>query len=882
MNKNFGKPLDIDYVKKNFEDLFSGLGTFEEPYSITMKENAIPVARPPRRVPLKLIDKLRNKLNELEERGIIAKVGNGNEWVGHIVTVEKKDGSLRICLDPQELNKNIVNENFLLPTLDELSTKLRDMKYFSVMDLKDGFWHVKLDERSQNLCTFATPFGNYKFLRMPFGIKPGPQVFQNRNMKNFGDIGNVFVYSDDILITGKTEKEHDETLLKVLNRARECGVKFNISKMKIKENRVKYLGHIFSENSILPDPDRIIAIKEMGYPKDKNDLMKFLGVVNYLRAFIPNLAELTSPLRELIKKNVIFSWQNQQSDAVEQIKAKILEAPVLIPFDQNRDIRIECDASKNGLGCCMFQDGKPISFASRSLTDSEKNYSQIEKEFLSILFACKKFHFFTYGRKVRIVNDHKPLLGIMKKEIHKIPSSKLQRIRLKLLNYDIDLEYAPGKTIHIADYLSRYMRQTDEKGEDEIMTDSVMSINVSDERKNEFKIETEHDQNLKILKTYCMNGWPDDKTKCHETLKYYYKIKNEIFLEEEILFYNERIIVPLSMRKAILNQLHESHFGITKTIKRAKEIVYWPNLNNDIIEKIGECTICQLNAPKNQKEPLIPHEVPDKAFDKVGCDILEFENKNYLVVVDYYSKWIELSQMKGKQASNVNAELMQIFSHFGIPKIVIADNMPFGSYECTEFAKKLDFKIITSSPHYPKSNGLAERSVQICKNILRKTNNFFEMQKALLEYRSTPTQFMTYSPAQLVQNRNLRTSLPAHVNKFKPKLCTEDVVKMQIQKKTIDSKKYYDRNAKFRHEFNIDDKVYMWNANRWVPGVIIKQLDAPRSYLVTANNKQYRRNSRDIRIRVETSPSIESNKAFNSSQSDINFQRKRLRNGKEY
>lgn len=258
---------------------------------------------------------------------------------------------------------------------------------------------------------------------------------------------------------------------------------------------------------------------------------------------------------------------------------------------------------------------------------------------------------------------------------------------------------------------------------------------MSEERKHEFKIKMEHDDILKILKSYCLNGWPNDKTKFPDSLKFFYKMKNEIFLEDEILFYNERIIVPLKMREQILKQLHESHFDITKTIKRAKEIVYWPNLNNDIIEIINRCSNCQLNVHKNKKEPLIPHEVPDKAFDKIGCDILEFENKNYLVVMDYYSKWIELTQMKGKQASNVIAELMQIFSRFGIPKIVIADNMPFGSFECTEFARKLDFKFVTSSPHYSKSNGLAERSVQISKNILRKTNNFIDLQKALIEYR---------------------------------------------------------------------------------------------------------------------------------------------------
>lgn len=239
--------------------------------------------------------------------------------------------------------------------------------------------------------------------------------------------------------------------------------------------------------------------------------------------------------------------------------------------------------------------------------------------------------------------------------------------------------------------------------------------------------------------------------------------------------------------------------------------------------------------------------------------------------------------MKGKQASNVIAELMQIFSRFGIPKIVIADNMPFGSFECTEFAKNLDFEFVNvnSSPHYPKSNGLAERFVQICKNMLTKTNNFIDLQKALLEYSSAPTQFMTYSPAQLLQNRNIRTILPAHINKSKPKLCSESEVKAQLEKKTNNSKKYYDQNAKERNDFGIGDTVYVWHANRWVPGVINKKPNEPRSYVVSANDKLYRRNSRDIRIRFET-PSIETRNALNFDQTETDFPRKKLRSGKEY
>lgn len=201
---------------------------------------------------------------------------------------------------------------------------------------------------------------------------------------------------------------------------------------------------------------------------------------------------------------------------------------------------------------------------------------------MSILFACEKFHFYTYGRSIKVINDHKPLLSIVKKEIHRIPSAKLQRMRIKLLNYDVNLEHAPGKTIQLADYLSRYMIETGDAVEDKTLKESVLSINVGDERKKQLKEQTEKDEILKTVKEFCKNGWPNDKSKCREQLQYYYRLKNEIILDDDLLFYNERIKIPAIMRKTILNKLHEPHFGMTKTKQRARESVFWPNINNDI------------------------------------------------------------------------------------------------------------------------------------------------------------------------------------------------------------------------------------------------------------------------------------------------------------
>lgn len=829
--------------------MFKGLGCFETEYKINLKENARPIAHAPRRVPHAIISKLKNKLDELVANKIIEKANGYNEWVSHLVTVEKKDKekSLRLCIDPCELNQNILNEHAYIPTFDDIASKLNGMQYFTVLDLKDGFWHVKLSEESKKLCTFATPFGNYRFLRLPFGIKTGPEVFQQMNTENFGNIENVIIYFDDILVVGRTKEEHDATLRQVLDRARERNVRFNKNKLQLALKEVKYLGHIFSKNIIKPDPERLLAIKEMNRPKNKTDLQTFLGVANFMRPFIDKLSEKTAPLRELLKKNALFNWTELHDRVFDEIKSSILKSNILVPFDASKELTVQCDASQSGLGCCLIQNGKPISFGSRTLTACERNYSQIEKEMLSIIYACTKFKFYTYGRKIRVVNDHKPLLGIMKKEIHKIASSKLQRMKLKLLNFDITLEYAPGKTIQMADYLSRYMINSGEKEEDKSFTESVLTINVSDERKIELQKETERDEILKKIKEYCKNGWPNNKSKCPAPIKYYYKLRNDILIEDDLLFYKERIIIPSALRHQILNKLHEPHFGITKTQKRARNAVYWPCINNEIEQLVSNCRICQENSAKNKKEPMIPHEVPNEPFKKVACDILEHKGKSYLALSDYYSKWIELVKLNGKTAQEINKHLIRIFSTFGYPHIIIADNVPFGSFECREFAKKHDIKIETTSPTYAQSNGMAEKTVDICKRILKKTKNEEEIMRALLAYRTTPPKHMTYSPCELLQNRILRTDIPMHVNKFKPKLCSG--VEDQLQNKQNKSKIYYDKTARLRStDFQTNQPVLFQNNNKWQHGTIAMKHNTPRSFVIDSDGRSYRRNTKHIKV----------------------------------
>ena len=795
-------------------------------------------------MPIKLHSKLLDTLNKLQELKVISKVNEARDWIHSLVLVEKKDGTLRLCLDPRNLNKFIKKQPCLIPTLEEITLKVNNAKHFSVLDLKDGFWHIILDKESQKLCTFSTPFGNYQFNRLPFGVSSAPEIFQCYNQQVFGDINNVMIYLDDILVEGKTQEEHNEALNNVIERAKQFNIKFNESKFQYNVSEVKYLGHIFSDKGILPCKDRVEAIQELQNPNSKKELQKFLGIINYVRNFVPCFAEVTAPLRELLKKDVVFQWSDKHSNAVNKVKELLVSPPILASFDSNKELTIQCDASQNGLGACLMQVGTPIAFSSRSLSETEKRYSQIEKEFLAITYACKKYHNYIYGQKVSVMTDHKPIISVFQKDIHKVASAKLQRMRIRMLNYDVNVEYLPGKYMHIADYLSRHFREVGDSEEDSTFFETVLSINMSNEKHEIFEKELLKDETLKIVANFCKNGWPVHKSKVLDSVKIFYKNKNEIILENNILFLGDRIIVPKSLKNAMMAQLHEPHMGITKTKRRAKELFYWPLMDSDIENFISKCQICLHFSNSNVKEPLISHYIPKIPFIKVGCDILQFKNKSYLICVDYYSKWFEYKLLKNKSSQEVINKWMEIFSTYGIPQIVIADNVPFNSFECRNFAKNWGLDIVTSSPHYPRSNGLAEKYVGIFKNILKKCETEEKIRLSILEYRNTPTQDLEFSPSQLLCNRRLRTKLPIKNILLHPKL-NKDVNK-QFNNKSQRSRQFYNRSCKQQRPFYVGEKIFIQDYlnGKWVNGSISAITNTPRSYMVKDDfGRVYRRNS---------------------------------------
>ena len=398
-------------------------------HQIVTDPSVSPVVHAPRKVPIALLPKLRVALDDMERDGIIVKCDKPTDWMSSLLIVEKKIGSPRLCLDPRDLNKAIKREHLVVPTCEDVTARLHGKRvFFSLIDMTNGFWQVCLDDESSRLCTFNTPFGRYHMRRLPFGISSAPEIFQKRNTQVFGDIDGVHIIFDDLIIAASDDSEHDQILRKVLERARANGVRFNRSKVQLRLPEVKYLGHLLSANGVRPDPDKVIAIREMPTPGDRKELLRFLGMTTYLSKFIPAYSTITDPLRLLLKKDALWQWHPEHDSAVSKLKEQVEKTPTLAYFNPNKPVVIQTDASSTGIGSCLLQDERPIAFASRSLTDAETRYAQIE-ELLAIVNACEKFSHYIYGHQTTVHSDHKPLEAIWRKQIN-ATSPRLQRMLL--------------------------------------------------------------------------------------------------------------------------------------------------------------------------------------------------------------------------------------------------------------------------------------------------------------------------------------------------------------------------------------------------------------------------------------------------------------------
>ncbi|UYV63198.1 K02A2.6-like [Cordylochernes scorpioides] len=645
------------------------------------------------------------KLEELEKAGIIAQVNVATEWCAPTVIVGKPNGDIRLCVDLSRLNEHVQREVHPMPVVEHMLGQLGEARFFSKLDANSGFHQIPLSPDCQHLTTFITPFGRYKYCRMPFGISLAPEYFQRVMSIILQGMDGVMCYLDDILIFASDSKTHDRILRLVLRKLKEAKVTLNKAKCVFGVPRINFLGHILDEDGIRPDPAKIEAVAKMPAPTDVHGVRRFLGMVNHLGRFVENLSEIVAPLNQLLVKGQDFVWDCSQERAFRKLKELLTTQPILAAYDVRKPTMVSSDASSYGLGAVLKQ----------------------EDEMLTKIFEAQQ-----------------------------------------------------------------------------------------------------EDTTLKAVVNYLEQGWPDKK-KMSQALLSYWHVKDELGVQNGLLMRSCRLVIPASMKLEILDKLHAGHFGITKTRLRARETVWWPGISKEIAETVRKCSVC-IQEAVSKHEPLIPTNFPTRPWQKIGMDLFKFENKWYLVVIDYYSRFPEMIQLDRLTANVVVRSCKSIFSRHGIPETVVSDNgTQFGAArEFANSARQYGFTHVTSSPRFPQSNGMAEAGVKIAKLILKKNQ---DPSLGLLEYRSTLLE-NGYSPAELLMGRKLRTTLPIAPENLNPKLVDSQTLKRKEGRRRKDMKSRYDRRcgATDMEELSEGDTVWITDMRTW--GIVKQKASTPRSYLV--------------------------------------------------
>ena len=855
---------DAQSIQVNFPSLFKGLGTLGDAYTIKLKEGAVPYSLfTPRNVAIPLREKVKTELNRMETNGIISRVTNPTSWCAGMVVVPKGDGSVRICVDLKPLNQNVLREVHPIPKVDDTLAQLAGATIFSKIDANSGFWQIPLAEESRPLTTFVTPYGRYLFNKLPFGISCAPELFQSRMNKILDGLKGVVCQMDDVLVFGSNQAEHDQHLIATLERIKAAGVTLNKDKCKFSVSAVKFLGHVVNKDGIKPDPEKTSAIVNMKPPQNVSELRRFMGMANQLGKFSCHLADLTYPLRGLLSSKRAWLWGPEQEDAFKRVKEELAKPTVLALYQPGSDTKVSADASSYGLGAVLLQcttnTWKPVAYASRALSETEKRYAQIEKEALAVTWACTKFTDYILGCKFVIESDHKPLIPLLNsKHLDSLPP-RILRFRLRLAKFDYTVTHVPGKLLYSADALSRAPASPVVPSEDDSLQDDaelfvttiVSSLPASKGRLVEYQKAQQEDPTLTLVKDYCNKGWPAKET-VEPDVKPYWTVQNSLTLGNDLLLYNNRIVVPLALRKETIKKIHEGHQGIERCRQRALTSVWWPGVSEQVTQYVQQCPeCCRENRPK--KQPLLYTPLPDYPWQVVGTDLLELRGKHYLLVVDYFSRYPEIIKMTSTTSASTIAALKAIFSRHGIPEVVRSDNGPqYSSQEFAKFSKLYSFKHITSSPLYPQSNGQAERTVQTVKKILRQSEDIY---KGLLVYRSTPLPWCKLSPAELSMGRRLRTQLPLTDRQLIPQWSYLSEFRKLNKKFKKKQERDYNRQHRARELPSLPDESEVWvtSNNHPIPGRVVTSADTPRSYLVETPSGQLRRNQQHLNIVPERS-----------------------------
>ena len=427
------KISSVEDLLRLYPNSFDRLGSLKGEYDIKVDPTVPPVQHARRKVPIESKAAIEEAIDYMVKQDILEPQIEPTPWVSSVTYPVKPTREVRPCLDARDLNKAIIRENHKPQTVEEIAHQLAGAVVFTKADALKAFLQVHLTEESSKLLVINTHKGRYRFKRMPFGAKMSQDVFQMKMDLIMERCPGVISIHDDIVVYGVSEEDHDANLVNLLNVAQIEGLVLNSKKLELKRPRVSFFGTEYSADGMHPCPKKIQGITEMTPPStDKQQLASFIGMVTYMGNFVPHLSHHTEPLRAMLKQEVVFAWDEMANASFQKIKDLIAKSATkpLRYYDRRKPVTVQADASQRGLGACLLQDGQPIAYASKSLTDTETRYANIERELLAIVFACQRFNTYVLGRPFTVESDHKPLEMIHQKSLASAPP-RLQQMLLQ-------------------------------------------------------------------------------------------------------------------------------------------------------------------------------------------------------------------------------------------------------------------------------------------------------------------------------------------------------------------------------------------------------------------------------------------------------------------
>ncbi len=608
---------------------------------------------PYRRIGYHLLEAVDRELDKLLEQGIIEPVEKPIDWATVLVPVpkKKKPGAVRLTTDSRAANKAIIRTKYPTPTISEIAYDMNGAVKFSRIDFNKAFHQLVLDSASRNITTFVYHRGYFRFCTLNMGISPATEIFQhtiqNQVLHGLKGVRNLV---DDLIVFGKTEQEHDENLRAVCDRLRECGLTASRSNCKLGVDELIFFGLKFNKNGIALSKDKVNSIKAATPPANASELRSLLGLFTYASSSIPNLATIADPLWKLTSDKVEYAWTDEHTQTLEKIKDALINEPCAY-FNTNWFTEVHCDASPVGL-CAVLAQVDPndpnnkriITNISRSLTDVERRYSQVEKEALAIVWAFERLSLYLIGTSFRCYTDNRAVQIIYSNPNSK-PPARIERWALRVMSYNAEFVHKPGRC-NIADYSSRHPIEKPGDVDYEDLSDEAYVAFITQHAtpkaitREQLVEATEADAQLqsisKKLEGQKLNN--DEE----QLVKQFNNMWSELSKTSDgLILRGTRLVLPEGLRQTALSIAHEGHLGISKTKALVRTKIWFPGMDQMIEQLVDGCVPCKLNSNRPEREPLKPTEMPDQPWDMLAIDFLgPLQNKNeLLVVIDEISRF---------------------------------------------------------------------------------------------------------------------------------------------------------------------------------------------------------------------------------------------------